>query len=50
MPDKIEDLSKPYRVAKGKHFAIKGAEVANACAHTLYSLEHLRGQVAAGIV
>ena len=33
-----------------KHFAIKGAEVANACAHTLYSLEHLRGQVAAGIV
>lgn len=33
-----------------KHFAIKGAEVAEACANTLYSLENLRGQVAAGIV
>ena len=37
---------KPFR----KHFAIKGAEVAEACARTLYSLEHLRGQVAAGIM
>jgi 6,7-dimethyl-8-ribityllumazine synthase len=32
-----------------KHFANKGAEVAEACAHTLLSLERLRGQVAAGI-
>ena len=33
-----------------KHFAIKGAELAQACADTLLSLERLRGQVAAGIV
>jgi 6,7-dimethyl-8-ribityllumazine synthase len=33
-----------------KHFAIKGIEVAEACAKTLHSLERLRGQVAAGIV
>jgi 6,7-dimethyl-8-ribityllumazine synthase len=33
-----------------KHFAIKGIEVAEACASTLHSLERLRGQVAAGIV
>lgn len=33
-----------------KHFAIKGAEVAQACAFTLHSLERLKGQVAAGIV
>ena len=33
-----------------KHFAVKGAEVAEACAETLLSLERLRGQVAAGIV
>src|ERR1700748_711953 len=33
-----------------KHFAIKGIEVAEACANTLHSLERLRGQVAAGIV
>ena len=33
-----------------KHFAIKGIEVAEACANTLLSLERLRGQVAAGIV
>jgi 6,7-dimethyl-8-ribityllumazine synthase len=33
-----------------KHFAIKGVEVAGACANTLLSLERLRGQVAAGIV
>ncbi|MCA6109882.1 6,7-dimethyl-8-ribityllumazine synthase [Bradyrhizobium cenepequi] len=33
-----------------KHFAIKGVEVAEACAKTLHSLERLRGQVAAGIV
>ena len=33
-----------------KHFAIKGVEVAEACANTLHSLERLRGQVAAGIV
>ncbi len=32
-----------------KHFAIKGVEVAEACASTLHSLERLRGQVAAGI-
>ena len=32
------------------HFAAKGAEVAEACAKTLLSLERLRGQVAAGIV
>jgi 6,7-dimethyl-8-ribityllumazine synthase len=33
-----------------KHFAIKGVEVAEACANTLQSLERLRSQVAAGIV
>jgi len=33
-----------------KHFAVKGVEVAQACADTLLSLERLRGQVAAGIV
>src|SRR5437764_4923175 len=33
-----------------KHFAVKGIEVAEACANTLHSLERLRGQVAAGIV
>jgi 6,7-dimethyl-8-ribityllumazine synthase len=33
-----------------KHFAIKGVEVAEACASTLLSLERLRGQVAAGII
>src|SRR6266404_5565736 len=33
-----------------KHFAVKGVEVAQACANTLLSLERLRGQVAAGIV
>jgi 6,7-dimethyl-8-ribityllumazine synthase len=33
-----------------QHFANKGAEVADACADTLLSLERLRGQVAAGIV
>jgi 6,7-dimethyl-8-ribityllumazine synthase len=32
-----------------RHFAIKGIEVAEACANTLLSLERLRGQVAAGI-
>src|SRR6188768_3559933 len=32
-----------------KHFALKGVEVAEACANTLLSLERLRGQVAAGI-
>ncbi|KIZ33934.1 MULTISPECIES: 6,7-dimethyl-8-ribityllumazine synthase [Rhodopseudomonas] len=32
-----------------EHFANKGAEVANACADTLLSLERLRSQVAAGI-
>src|SRR3982074_1903223 len=32
-----------------KHFAIKGVEVAEACANTLLSLERLRGQGAAGV-
>ena len=32
-----------------RHFALKGVEVAEACANTLHSLERLRGQVAAGI-
>jgi 6,7-dimethyl-8-ribityllumazine synthase len=32
-----------------QHFAIKGAEVAKACADTLFSLDHLGSQVAAGI-
>lgn len=32
-----------------KHLAIKGIEVAEACANTLLSLERLRGQVAAGV-
>jgi 6,7-dimethyl-8-ribityllumazine synthase len=33
-----------------QHFAVKGIEVAEACANTLLSLERLRGQVAAGIM
>lgn len=33
-----------------RHFAIKGVEVAAACAETLLGLERLRGQVAAGIM
>jgi 6,7-dimethyl-8-ribityllumazine synthase len=33
-----------------KHFAVKGIEVAEACANTLLSLERLGGHVAAGIV
>jgi 6,7-dimethyl-8-ribityllumazine synthase len=33
-----------------KHFAVKGIEVAEACANTLLSLERLRSQVAAGII
>jgi 6,7-dimethyl-8-ribityllumazine synthase len=33
-----------------RHFASKGAGVAEACANTLLSLERLGGQVAAGIV
>src|SRR3954462_2281989 len=33
-----------------RHFAVKGVEVAAACAETLHGLERLRGQVAAGIV
>lgn len=32
-----------------QHFAVKGQEVAQACARTLYSLDHLGSQVAAGI-
>ncbi len=32
-----------------QHFAIKGSEVAQACANTLLSLDHLGSQVAAGI-
>jgi 6,7-dimethyl-8-ribityllumazine synthase len=32
-----------------QHFAIKGAEVAKACADTLFSLDRLGSQVAAGI-
>jgi 6,7-dimethyl-8-ribityllumazine synthase len=32
-----------------KHFAIKGIEVAEACANTLHALERLGGQVAAGM-
>ena len=32
-----------------KHFAIKGIEVAEACANTLHALERLRGRVAAGM-
>ena len=33
-----------------KHFAIKGIEVAEACANTLHALERLGSQVAAGMV
>src|SRR4051794_38951520 len=33
-----------------RHFAIKGVEVAAACAETWLGIERLRGQVAAGIV
>jgi len=33
-----------------RHFAVKGVEVAEACAKTLLGLERLRGQVAAGII
>jgi 6,7-dimethyl-8-ribityllumazine synthase len=32
-----------------REFAIKGAEVAQACAHTLFSLDHLGSQVVAGL-
>ena len=34
---------------QGDAVALKGVEVAEACANTLLSLERLRGQVAAGI-
>ncbi len=42
--------SSPHVEFFRKHFAVKGIEVAEACANTLLSLERLRGQVAAGIV
>jgi len=42
--------SSPHIEFFRKHFAVKGVEVAEACANTLLSLERLRGQVAAGIV
>ena len=42
--------SAPHLEFFRKHFAVKGVEVAEACANTLLSLERLRGQVAAGIV
>jgi 6,7-dimethyl-8-ribityllumazine synthase len=42
--------SAPHLEFFRKHFAVKGIEVAEACANTLLSLERLRGQVAAGIV
>src|ERR1700759_3831119 len=42
--------SAPHLEFFRKHFAVKGVEVAEACANTLLSLERLRGPVAAGIV
>src|ERR1041385_8782148 len=48
-PQQFHESSVHYEFFR-KHFAIKGIEVAEACANTLLSLERLRGQVAAGIV
>jgi 6,7-dimethyl-8-ribityllumazine synthase len=48
-PQQFHESSVHYEFFR-KHFAIKGVEVAEACAETLHSLERLRGQVAAGIV
>jgi 6,7-dimethyl-8-ribityllumazine synthase len=48
-PQQFHESSVHYEFFR-KHFAIKGVEVAEACASTLHSLERLRGQVAAGIV
>ena len=49
MPQQFHETEAQLESLK-RHFAIKGAEVAAACANTLLSLERLRGQVAAGIV
>ena len=48
-PQQFHESSVHYEFFR-KHFAIKGVEVAEACADTLHGLERLRGQVAAGIV
>ena len=48
-PEQFHEIEAKYDFFR-KHFAIKGVEVAEACANTLLSLERLRGQVAAGIV
>jgi 6,7-dimethyl-8-ribityllumazine synthase len=48
-PQQFHESSVHYEFFR-KHFAIKGIEVAEACANTLHGLERLRGQVAAGIV
>lgn len=48
-PQQFHDTTAHFEFFR-KHFAVKGIEVAEACANTLLSLERLRGQVAAGIV
>src|SRR5215468_8707394 len=48
-PQQFHETEVHYDLLR-KHFAIKGVEVAEACANTLHGLERLRGQVAAGIV
>ena len=48
-PQQFHESAVQYEFFR-KHFAIKGVEVAEACALTLHSLERLRGQIAAGIV
>lgn len=48
-PQQFHDTTAHFEFFR-KHFAVKGVEVAEACANTLLSLERLRGQVAAGIV
>jgi 6,7-dimethyl-8-ribityllumazine synthase len=49
MPQQFHETEADLESLK-QHFALKGVEVAAACANTLLSLERLRGQVAAGIV
>jgi len=49
MPQQFQETAAHIEFFR-KHFAVKGVEVADACANTLLSLERLRSQVAAGIV
>jgi 6,7-dimethyl-8-ribityllumazine synthase len=48
-PQQFHETSAHFEFFR-QHFAVKGIEVAEACANTLLGLERLRGQVAAGIV